>query len=262
MSNRKKCFIVTPIGIDNSEVRRATDGLIDAVLELLLNEKDFEVIVAHRIDSPGSITGQVVEHILNDDLVIANLTTLNPNVMYELGVRHATRKPIISLAENGTILPFDISDERTIFYKNDMYGVLFLKDKLSKMIDEALLDKEPDNPIYRVVKQNIMKEVHPNDNFQSYVVERLDSFERILKRENKANNDNLVIVELSLGQIPSFQEIDNSVKEELKPYLIDNYLKNNILILKFNKNCEVKDILEGINKDKILINKITVRTNE
>ncbi|MGB5919491.1 hypothetical protein [Arcobacter sp.] len=261
MAKKKKCFIVTPIGTDNSEVRRATDGLIDTVLEPLLNEKDFEVIVAHRIDSPGSITGQVIEHIINDELVIANLTTLNPNVMYELGVRHATRKPIISLAESGTNLPFDISDERTIFYKNDIAGVFDIKSKLSNMIDEAILDKEPDNPIYRVIKQNIMKKVHPNDDFQSYLVERLDEFERILKGKNKVKKDDFFVIELLLDKIPSFKEVESIVMEEVRPYLIDKYLNNNVLVLKFNNKCDIEKVLQGLNKEEIGLSKITLKTS-
>lgn len=257
---KKKCFIITPIGADNTEIRRAADGLIDSVLEPILNKKDFEVIVAHRIDSPGSITSQVIDHIIKDDLVIANLTTLNPNVMYELGVRHATRKAVISLAENGTNLPFDISDERTIFYKNDMAGVNDLKDRLINMIDEAILDEEPDNPIYRVVKQNIMKKVHPSDDFQSYILERLDGFEKLLKREKISKKDNMVIIELSLGEIPSAGEIERSVNETIKPYLIDRYLKNNTLILNFEKDCELDKILNNINKEEMIINKITVKS--
>ena len=73
--HNKKCFIVTPIGKDGTEVRRAADGLIDSVIEPVCKSLNMEMFVAHRIDTPGSITGQVIEHLLNDDLVIANLTT-------------------------------------------------------------------------------------------------------------------------------------------------------------------------------------------
>ncbi len=184
LAMNKKCFIVTPIGQDGSEIRRSADGLIDSVIEPICKRLGLDMFVAHRIDTPGSITGQVLEHILQDDLVIANLTHLNPNVMYELAVRHSARLPVISLAEEGTNLPFDISDERTIFYKNDMAGVTGLIPVLEKMAKDAIDDSEPDNPVYRAAKSKVMKDLQPQGDFQSYMLERLDRFETMLQKKN------------------------------------------------------------------------------
>lgn len=186
-TTKKKCFVVTPIGNDNSDIRRSADGLIDSVIKPVCEELGMEVFVAHKIDTSGSITGQVLEHVLNDDLVIANLTTLNPNVMYELAVRHAARKPVVSLAENGTNLPFDISDERTLFYKNDMAGVTSLIPLLKKLITVALSDDEPDNPVYRAVKSRVMKDMHPENDFQSFILEKLERFEGLLSSNTNYN---------------------------------------------------------------------------
>lgn len=184
---KKSCFVVTPIGKENSDVRRAADGLIDSVLEPVCEKLDLELFVAHRIATPGSITTQVLEHLLEDDLVIANLTGLNPNVMYELAVRHAARLPVISLAEQGVALPFDISDERTIFYVDDMAGVRNLAPQLEEMAVEALADAEPDNPVYRAAKGKVMKDIHPPSDLQAFLMERLERMEVSLANLQKSN---------------------------------------------------------------------------
>ncbi len=49
-------------------------------------------------------------------MIIADLTGNNPNVFYELSFRHALGKIAIHLAFEGTVLPFDVRDNRTIFY--------------------------------------------------------------------------------------------------------------------------------------------------
>lgn len=179
---QKKCFVITPIGPSDSTIRRAVDGLIKTAIKPVLDKLGYSVSVAHEIASPGSITKQVIEHLLEDEMAIANLTELNPNVMYELAVRHAKRRPVVTIAESGTVLPFDISDERTIFFLNDMAGVEELKPKLRQAVIEASKEKHPDNPIYRVARDIVVKESSGTNEADKYMIERLDLIEENISR--------------------------------------------------------------------------------
>ncbi|MFK4308951.1 MULTISPECIES: hypothetical protein [unclassified Bacillus (in: firmicutes)] len=199
-NKNKTCFIITPIGDDHSDIRRAAEGVIDAVIIPELIEIGFSkdnIKVAHRMFNSGSINQQVIESILESDLAIANLTTLNPNVMYELAIRHAVRKPVIQILQKGTKnLPFDVIEERTIFYNNDMSGVIELSKALRAMLPLALNETEPDNPIYRVAKQKeIMKKITTNEEPMQYIIEQMNSIQSqvsklaplINNNENKSN---------------------------------------------------------------------------
>lgn len=105
--DKKVCFVITPIGDNNSDIRRHIDGIIDGAIEPALGEK-YEIEVAHRKYEIGSINDRVIRSVFEADLVVANLTNTNPNVMFELAIRYSFGKPAIVIAEEGTKLPFDV----------------------------------------------------------------------------------------------------------------------------------------------------------
>lgn len=108
------CFFVAPIGGDASETRQHSDLILASLVEPAIEELGLTVVRADGIDRPGIITAQVIEHIAKGRLVVADLSFHNPNVFYELALRHATGKPTVHLIRAQDEIPFDIDQFRTI----------------------------------------------------------------------------------------------------------------------------------------------------
>ena len=144
MEIQKTLFLVCPIGPENTEIRRHSDQVLKHLVEDTIERykqdfADINVIRADEVALPGKITRQIMELLINADICIADLTNLNPNVLYELGIRQAMLRPYILIASRGTKLPFDLQDYRTIFYDlSDIDSISKARDDLRKYIKEAL----------------------------------------------------------------------------------------------------------------------------
>lgn len=146
-------FYITPIGSENSEQRRHSDLFLSTLVEPAIESFGFTVLRADKIDKPGTITRQILELLLKSRLVIADLSFHNPNVFYELAIRHMTRKPVVQLIQKSDSIPFDVSQMRTIVVDNtDIYSftpkIEFYRSEIANQVRRALEDPEAaDNPV-------------------------------------------------------------------------------------------------------------------
>lgn len=272
-TNDKKCFIVTPIGSANSEIRRNADGVIDSVINPVLIELGFKIeniVVSHRISEIGSINKKIIDELVNDELAIVNLTTLNPNVMYELAVRHATGKPVIIIAEEGTRLPFDIVDERTIFYKNDMQGVVELKDNLMEFCSLALLREQYENPIISAIQENsIISKVQSDtssqeSDFNRYVLEQLEKISNFINNMKIERNTKKEIRPFYFevkSPVEDVNSLTSKIYTLLTSYYSEVFVKRNVRVRVFKEgnirisfgpdlnNEEINNIIEILNQN-------------
>lgn len=112
----KRCFIISPIGADGSAIREHADDVFDYIIKPAMEERGIVPLRSDQLLEPGKITDQMYREILESEVCIAVLKNHNPNVFYELGVAQAVGKPVILLNEQGTDLPFDIKDLRSVTY--------------------------------------------------------------------------------------------------------------------------------------------------
>ncbi len=149
----KICFYISPIGKEDSEERRHADFLMEYIIKPAVKEFDLTVVRADQIGKPGMIGKQVIEHILKARLVIADLSFHNPNVFYELCLRHATRLPTVQVKRELDNIPFDVNQYRTIpIETRDPYTLVpklqTYTAQVANQVRRALQDSESgDNPI-------------------------------------------------------------------------------------------------------------------
>jgi hypothetical protein len=154
---KKSCFIIGPIGSPSTEVWKKADQVVRHLIVPALATLDHyaEPLRADMLGTPGMITRQIVDHVIDDDLVIADRATFNPNVFYELAVRHAFQKPVVQLRPLGEPLPFDVKDMRTVNYDLADPDVLEeARSELRKHIEALEAAKEPmETPISRALER-------------------------------------------------------------------------------------------------------------
>jgi len=150
-----KCFVIGPIGEAGSAIRAEADDFMKYIVTPVVAHKDFGYdppIRADSLNEPGRITSQIIKLLMDADLVIADLTGNNPNVYYELCLRHALGKPVIHMALDGTTLSFDVRDNRTIFYTMHSRAAEGARAELDKQIRHIRKDGyKAMNPILETV---------------------------------------------------------------------------------------------------------------
>lgn len=228
--DKKQCFVITPIGDNNSDIRRHIDGIIDQAIVPALGER-YEIVVAHRKYEIGSINDRVIRNVFEADLVIANLTNTNPNVMFELAIRYSFGKPAIVIAEEGTKLPFDVVDENTIFYINDPAGANELKQKIIEFEKTIASENKKYGPVYKVIKAiPLYDEVESGkdvsqDKVLQYVIDRLDSLEKNLNAKSQQRIEKVSApygmrrIRIEFVKIEDFEESEVAeIKDLFVPY--------------------------------------------
>lgn len=176
----EECFFIAPIGTEGSEQRKRSDGVRDFIVKPAVAELGLKTLRADDLASPGQITLQVIEHVLRAKAVVADLTGANPNVFYELAVRHTAKLPVVLIAEHGEIehLPFDIQQMRVISLDHqDLASAAAAKEHITRHLEEAL-GGAVDSPIATVLNLEALEQGTSVERTLAELVTRVDDLSR------------------------------------------------------------------------------------
>lgn len=156
----KNCFVIMPFGLkhdaDGNEID--FDRVYEDVIASAIESAGYVPIRADQIESPGSIQRDMFVHIARDNAAVVDLSTLNPNVFYELGVRHALRPTVTVLIKTrGSTVPFNIHNQRVIDYPSKSGSYDEAKEQIRRFLEAGRNATTPDSPIFSIL-QNARKD--------------------------------------------------------------------------------------------------------
>ncbi|MCG8643807.1 MAG: phosphoribosyltransferase domain-containing protein [Desulfobacterales bacterium] len=124
-NSKLKCFVIMPFGSRKEYSKGVKESnfvykhIICPSIKILEKKEDVKIEVIREVDkaAAGSITKSILHNIANADICIVDITGLNPNVFFELGIRYCLREKItILIKQYETVMPFDISGFKCISY--------------------------------------------------------------------------------------------------------------------------------------------------
>lgn len=173
------------------------------------------------------IMKDIVKNLVTSDIVVAELTDYNSNVFYELGIRQSIRYGTITIAEKGTVLPFDIGRKGTLFYDP---AELIKDTKFTIMLNKALIDciEEPEKSDSVVL--DVLTEMEPIDKHQEIpkkiilLIDKMimDITDNVIDKFFSENYQNLEKLAINVNWKEADPELLNKYKI-IRKYYEDNY---------------------------------------
>lgn len=169
----RSCFVIMPFGQRTDPDGKEID--FDKIYNYLIKPsveqvKDLSCIRCDKIDEPGVIHKKMLEHIYRSDVAVVDITTLNPNVFYELGVRHSLVGHVtVIIKRKGTNIPFNINGLNSIEYDPcDLQSVDETKKKIVRFIQNGLKTRKVDSLVHESLPIQIAAEVTPLQHAKRY----------------------------------------------------------------------------------------------
>jgi len=209
MSDSKKCFVITGFG-KKTDFQTGSSFDLEKTYQLLIKpvftELGYECFRTVELKYSGNIDVEMYNYILKADFVVADISTLNANALYELGVRHALRPhTTIIIAENSlrgdrsknieSRIPFDLNHNIINFYQHD--GGSINDDEVTrfrktlKELAQALIDKNKnDSPVYTYLPSLVAPAYTETElKEMSDMTEKTDSLAEILEKAEQSKKD-------------------------------------------------------------------------
>lgn len=245
---RRTCFVISPIGDEGTESRRRADRVFKHIIEPVVEECGYKAVRADQISKPGIITSQVIQHLAEDPLVIADLAGHNPNVFYELAVRHVTRKPVIQITQVGQPIPFDVAPTRAIQLDHtDLESAAVCRQNLAKQIRSVEKDSSDfDNPISNAIDLKLLRQSSsPAEQANARIISMLSDL-RAMIGEMKASNERV----LQRGSQKS-QKVEISLNERSFTGLVDEARNRGLSVQELVRQVVIPEYIDQVEASAI-----------
>ncbi len=135
----KTCFILMPFSAPFNEY-------YEKIYRPAIKEAGFKSLRVDEISAPRPFIEDIVDLIRNSDVILAEITGRNPNVMYEMGMAYAAKTPMVIISQSVSEAPTDLKHRRIVVYDTTKPSwTSKLRADITEAIKEALPDKEPLN---------------------------------------------------------------------------------------------------------------------
>ncbi|WP_419495163.1 RNA helicase [Chryseobacterium bernardetii] len=231
---RPVCGLIMPIA--------DTDGYpighwkeVKKIITSVAEEAGFRTRLVSESEETHVIQKTIVQNVFYDDIVICDVSSKNPNVMFELGLRFAFDKAAVIIKDNETGYSFDTSPVEHVNYRKDLrFSSIeeFKKDLFVKLKATFKKSKESNHSMYLqdfgkfVIKELDTKPVSENQ----YILEKLNEMQREIKNISNANSKDIKIDEFIINSASSREEIKKLVKSLFIEYTNEgvNFSKNKL----------------------------------
>lgn len=144
-----------PYGGSDENMQKHYRGVYQSIIAPAVREAGMEPKRSDIGAEPGNITRDIIRDLVESEIVIADLTAANPNVFFELGIRHAFRKSgTVHIADSSQKIPFDIRQYRAIKYSTDLAEIPTVIEQLVEAIKKRLDQPErADNPVHDAIPE-------------------------------------------------------------------------------------------------------------
>jgi hypothetical protein len=133
------CFVIMPISDTPGYEAGHFGRVYEHLLKPAITQAGFNAVRADDTNKTDYIVVGIIQKIVESEMVLCDFSARNPNVMYELGIRHAFDKPVVLIRDRNTDKVFDIQGLRYTEYDHSLRVDTVQKDieKISKALTET-----------------------------------------------------------------------------------------------------------------------------